>query len=81
MNRKELEEKITNLVAYQVCLEVDEIEPTSDFVNDLGFDSLDAVEMVMAIEDEFDMDIKDEDAQKMTTISHITNYVEKNMED
>ena len=79
MNRVELENKITELVAYQASLEADEVSLDSNFATDLNFDSLDAVELTMCIEDEFGIEIPDADAEMLSTVKFIANYIEKNM--
>lgn len=79
MNRIELEEKIIKLVASQVSLEEIEVSVDSRFDADLNFDSLDAVELTMCIEDEFGINIPDEDAERLFTVRAIADYVEKNV--
>jgi len=70
-----LEEKVKNLVVTQLGVDADKVTKDSSFVDDLGADSLDTVELVMAFEEEFDMEIPDEDAQKMRKISDVINYL------
>lgn len=70
-----LEEKVTNLVVTQLGVDAAKVTKDSSFIDDLGADSLDTVELVMAFEEEFDMEIPDEDAQKMRTISDVIDYL------
>lgn len=79
MNRAGIEKKITEIVASQVSLGVEEVSLDSRFDADLNFDSLDAVELTMCIEDEFGINIPDEDAERLFTVKSIADYVEKNM--
>jgi len=70
-----LEEKVKNLVVTQLGVDAAKVTKDSSFIDDLGADSLDTVELVMAFEEEFDMEIPDEDAQKMKTISDVIDYL------
>ena len=70
-----LEERIKNLVITQLGVDANKVTNDSSFIDDLGADSLDTVELVMAFEEEFDMEIPDEDAQKMRTISDVIEYL------
>ncbi len=72
---KGLIEKIRNLVADQLGVDAGELESGADILDDLGADSLDVVEMVMAIEEEFDLEIPDEDAEGMRTLGDVEKYV------
>jgi acyl carrier protein len=58
----------------------EEIQNTSSFVDDLGADSLDTVELVMALEEEFDLEISDDAAEKITTVQHAIDYINKNID-
>lgn len=69
-------EKIKSIIAEQLGVKVEEIKPESSFVEDLGADSLDTVELVMALEEEFGIEIPDEDAEKMTTVGEAVKYIE-----
>ena len=68
-------EKVREIIADKLSLEEDEIKMESSFVDDLGADSLDLVELVMALEDEFDMEIPDEEVEKVTTVSDVVEYI------
>ena len=70
-----LEEKVKNLVVTQLGVDAAKVTKDSSFIDDLGADSLDTVELVMAFEEEFDMEIPDEDAQRMKTISDVIDYL------
>ncbi len=72
-----IEEKVTDIVVEQLGLERDKVHPESKFVDDLGADSLDTVELVMALEEEFEIEIPDEEAEKITTLREAIAYVEE----
>jgi acyl carrier protein len=69
-------DKIKEVVAEQLDVSVDEIKEDSKFVEDLGADSLDVVELVMALEEEFDIEIPDEDAEKIQTVKDALDYIQ-----
>lgn len=71
-----VEDRVTDIVVEQLGLERDKVQPDSKFVDDLGADSLDTVELVMALEEEFDIEIPDEEAEKITTLKEAIAYVE-----
>jgi len=75
MKREEIEEKVRQLVCEHLGTEESEVRPESSFVDDLGADSLDAVEMVMAVEEAFDIEIPDELAEKMAIVDNVVDYV------
>ena len=75
MEREELLQKIKEIVADKLSISEDQVTEEASFIDDLGADSLDTVELVMALEDEFDMDIPDEDAEKLTTVGKAIEYV------
>ncbi len=72
-----IEERVTDIVVEQLGLERDKVQPESKFVDDLGADSLDTVELVMALEEEFEIEIPDEEAEKITTLREAIAYVEE----
>ena len=69
------EDKIKEIIAEKLSVEMDEVVPTASFVDDLGADSLDLVELVMTMEEEFDVDISDDDAEKLVTVQDAMNFV------
>jgi acyl carrier protein len=71
-------ERVKKIVSDQLGVAVDEIQDDSSFVDDLGADSLDTVELVMELESEFDLEIADEDAEKITTVSEAVEYINAN---
>ena len=73
-------EKIRDLIAEQLGVEPDDITPETNLTKDLEADSLDAVEIIMAIEDEFDIEIPDEEAEQFQLVSNLVKYVEENAE-
>ena len=73
-----LEEKVKKIIAEQLQVSEDQITPTASFVEDLGADSLDTVELVMALEEEFGNEIPDEEAEKLVTVGHVVSYIEDN---
>jgi acyl carrier protein len=73
-----IQDRVTDIVVEQLGLERDKVRPESKFVDDLGADSLDTVELVMALEEEFDIEIPDEEAEKITSLKDAIAYVEQN---
>jgi len=70
-------EKIKAIIAEQLGVKIEEVTPQASFIDDLGADSLDTVELVMALEEEFGIEIPDEDAEKMTTVGEAIKYIEE----
>ncbi|MBE9040545.1 acyl carrier protein [Oscillatoriales cyanobacterium LEGE 11467] len=75
MSQDEILTKVKKIVAEQLEAEEEKVAPESHFVNDLGADSLDTVELVMALEEEFDIEIPDEAAEGITTVREAVNYI------
>lgn len=71
-------EKLKKLIIEQVGAEEDEITTEASFVDDLGFDSLDVVNLIMEIEDEFEIEIPDSEAEKINTVGEMIEYIQKN---
>ena len=76
-----IEERVINIVWEQLGTSREKINAQTSFINDLGADSLDTVELVMEFEDEFEINIPDEDAEKIQTVGDAINYIEKNASD
>jgi acyl carrier protein len=72
-----MEEKVKKIVAEKLSVEPDEVIPKASFVDDLGADSLDLVELIMAMEEEFDIEIPDEEAEKIQTVQDAMDYIKK----
>lgn len=75
-----IEERIKEIIVEQLGVEIDEVTLEASFINDLGADSLDTVELVMALEEEFDQEIPDEDAEKMDTVGKVIDYIKSKEE-
>ena len=76
-NGMSISEKVKSIIVEQLGAKPEEVTPTASFVNDLGADSLDTVELVMALEEEFGVEIPDEDAEKIMTVEDAIKYIEK----
>ena len=72
-----VDEKVKQIVAEQLGVDEGEVTPSASFVDDLGADSLDVVELVMAFEEAFDIEIPDEDAEKIKTVQEAIDYIDK----
>lgn len=72
-----IEDKVRAIIAEQLGVKPEEVTPQASFIDDLGADSLDTVELVMALEEEFGIEIPDEDAEKMTTVGDALKYVQE----
>ena len=73
-----VEERVIGIVAEQLSIDADEIKNESSFIDDLGADSLDTVELVMALEEEFDIEISDDEAENISTVQSAIDYINKN---
>ena len=71
----DIEQKVKDIIVEQLGVDASEVKPEASFVNDLGADSLDTVELVMALEESFDMEIPDEDAEKIQTVGQAIEYI------
>ncbi len=75
MSQEEIFEKVKNIVSEQLGVDASEVTPEASFANDLGADSLDVVELVMALEEEFDVEIPDEAAEKIETVQAAVDFI------
>ncbi len=75
-----VEDRVKQIVVEQLSVKEEEVSAESSFVDDLGADSLDTVELVMALEEEFGCEIPDEEAEKITTVQEAINYINANAE-
>ena len=73
-----VEERVSKIVVEQLGVKAEEVTNEASFVDDLGADSLDTVELVMALEEEFETEIPDEDAEKITTVQQAVDYINSN---
>ena len=73
----DIQEKVKAIICEQLDVEAETVVPEASFVDDLGADSLDQVELIMAMEEEFDVSIPDEDAEKIVTVKDAVEYIEK----
>lgn len=77
-DRAEIQEKVISIVCEQMGVPKEKVTPETSFINDLGADSLDTVELVMEFEDAFDISIPDEEAEKIQTVGDAIKYIEDN---
>ena len=75
----EIADKVKGIVTEQLGVDAEEVTEEASFIEDLGADSLDTVELVMALEEAFDLEIPDEDAEKMTTVADAIKYLESHV--
>ncbi len=71
------EEKVKEIIADKLSVTAEQVKPEAKFIDDLGADSLDTVELVMALEEEFDIDVPDEDAEALTSVAAVIEYIGK----
>lgn len=77
MTRDEIAGKVKNIIVEQLGVNPEEVKDEASFIDDLGADSLDTVELVMALEEEFNAEIPDEDAEKLRTVGEAINYIDQ----
>ena len=76
MSEKSIEEKVKDIIVEQLGVNPELVTPTASFIEDLGADSLDTVELVMAFEEEFGVEVPDEDAEKLQSVGDVIKYIE-----
>ena len=79
MNQEEIFEKVKKIIVEQLGVAETSVTMEASFIDDLGADSLDIVELVMAIEEEFDIEIPDSDAEKVVTVGDVVDYIKENV--
>ncbi len=79
MSSEEVFEKVKNIIVEQLGVAETAVTPEASFIDDLGADSLDIVELVMALEEEFDIEIPDTDAEKVVTVQDVVDYIKENV--
>ena len=77
MADKSIEEKVKDIIVEQLGVNPEQVTTTASFIEDLGADSLDTVELVMAFEEEFSVEVPDEDAEKLQTVGDVVKYIEE----
>lgn len=77
MSDPSIEEKVRSIIVDQLGVESDKVTADAKFIEDLGADSLDTVELVMAFEENFDIEVPDEEAEKLQSVSDVVAYIEK----
>jgi acyl carrier protein len=77
MSEKSIEEKVKDIIVEQLGVNPEQVTPSASFIEDLGADSLDTVELVMAFEEEFNVEVPDEDAEKLQTVGDVVKYIEE----
>ena len=78
MSEKTIEQRISDIIVKELGVSPEAVTPEAKFIEDLGADSLDTVELVMAFEDEFDIQVPDEEAEKLLAVGDVNRYVEEN---
>lgn len=76
-DEKSIEEKVTAIIVDQLGVNADQVTPEAKFIEDLGADSLDTVELVMALEEEFSIEVPDEEAEKLQSVGDVIKYIEE----
>ena len=79
MNQEEVFEKVKGIIVEQLGVAEDTVTLEASFIDDLGADSLDIVELIMALEEEFDLEIPDADAEKVVTVNDVVEYIKDNI--
>jgi len=80
MSEKSVEEKVKEIIVEQLSVNAEQVTPEAKFIEDLGADSLDVVELVMAFEEQFGIEVPDEDAEKLQTVGDVNTYIKENQD-
>ncbi|MDR1146237.1 MAG: acyl carrier protein [Verrucomicrobiales bacterium] len=80
MSDKSIEDKVKEIIVEQLSVNPEQVTPEAKFIEDLGADSLDVVELVMAFEEHFSIEVPDEDAEKLTSVGDVLKYIEEKQE-
>ena len=78
MADKPIDQKVKDIVVEQLGVNADQVVPEAKFIEDLGADSLDTVELIMALEEEFEIEVPDEEAEKLVSVGDVIRYIEDN---
>ncbi len=73
-----IDQRVKNIIVEQLGVNADQVTPAAKFIEDLGADSLDTVELIMALEEEFNIEVPDDQAEKLLTVGDVTKYIEEN---
>lgn len=79
--KKSIEERVKEMIVEQLGVNPEQVTPKAKFIEDLGADSLDTVELVMAFEEEFNVEVPDEEAEKLQTVGDVVRYIEEHVEE
>ena len=77
MAEKPIDQRVRDIIVEQLGVKPDQVTPEAKFIEDLGADSLDTVELIMALEEEFGIEVPDEQAEKLTTVGDVVKYIEE----
>ena len=80
MADKPIEQRVKDIIVEQLGVKPDQVTPEAKFIEDLGADSLDTVELIMALEEEFSIEVPDEQAEKLTTVGDVVKYIEEHQQ-
>ena len=78
MAEKSIEQKVKDIIVEQLGVNADQVVSEAKFIEDLGADSLDTVELIMALEEEFSIEVPDDEAEKLVSVGDVTRYIEEN---
>ena len=78
MADKPIDQRVKDIIVEQLGVNADQVTPAAKFIEDLGADSLDTVELIMALEEEFNIEVPDDAAEKLLTVGDVTKYIEEN---